>query len=399
MTTSNQVIIKVRSDAHQLSVDKFWLGFVIWHRKNETNLPSVSAVEIAGLGLSINNLQKGGFAFPVDIRNKYRMTPELMFQYLLEIDNLDEAFELFKPIDKIDFIFASKNSSSIAQQQGLACVDFISVDGEKSLSVNEQLARYSAVAWHFATGDGRKVILDIQTEGQPVIEWHGDIESYLAMLQDKFNSSTVKALPSSSTDMPLVLNESQEVLILNKGDRKPLSQLENNIDNITVGLGWNIAPNGEQVELDASVFLLNENGIVNGDHDLIYYHQLSSSCESVCLELYPDSGVGQDKAKVVIDLNKLAPNICRIVVCLSIYDADTKRQSFNQVLSPYFRICNSSNDKELARFNLPESHEEVTAMIFGEVYRYKNEWKVNAVGQGFLGGLPTMCQKFGIEIQ
>jgi hypothetical protein len=187
MTTSNQVIIKVRSDAQQLSAARFWLGFIIWHRENETNQLCVSAIEIAGLGLSINNRQKGGFAYPVDIRNKYRMTPEIMFQYLLEMENVDEAFELFKPIDKINFIFASKNSLSIAEQHGLAYVDFISVEGEKTLCVNDFLAQYSAIAWPFAAGSGQNIALDIQTNGVPIIEWQGDIGSYLTLLEGELN--------------------------------------------------------------------------------------------------------------------------------------------------------------------------------------------------------------------
>lgn len=398
MTTANQVIIKVRSDAHQLSADKFWLGFIIWHRENETNHPCVSAIEIAGLGLSINNRKKGGFSYPVDIRNKYRMTPDVMFQYLLEIENINEAFQPFKAIDKINFIFASKNLLSIAKQHGLAYVEFISFDSEKTLCINDFLAQSPAIAWQFATGCGQKIALDIKTKGEPIIEWQGDIVSYLALLQGELNQ-TKSAVLGSTIASPLVLNSPQNVLMLNKGDRELLCQLEKSITNITVGLGWDLESNSEQVELDASVFLLNEYGIVSGDQDFIYYHQLASSCASVCLELYPDSQVGQDKAKIVIDLNGLASSIHRIAICVSIYDADIRRQSFNQVLKPYLRICDLGHDQEFIRFNLLESYETETAMIFGEIYLHKKEWKVNAVGQGFLGGLPAMCQKFGVEIK
>jgi hypothetical protein len=239
MTTANQVIIKVRSDAHHLSADKFWLGFIIWHRENETNHPCVSAIEIAGLGLSINNRKKGGFSYPVDIRNKYRMTPDVMFQYLLEIENINEAFQPFKAIDKINFIFASKNLLSIAKQHGLAYVEFISFDSEKTLCINDFLAQSPAIAWQFATGCGQKIALDIKTKGEPIIEWQGDIVSYLALLQGELNQ-TKSAVLGSTIASPLVLNSPQNVLMLNKGDRELLCQLEKSITNITVGLGWDL---------------------------------------------------------------------------------------------------------------------------------------------------------------
>ena len=53
---------------------------------------------------------------------------------------------------------------------------------------------------------------------------------------------------------------------------------------------------------------------------------------------------------------------------------------------------------EIVRFDLSEDYSTETAMIFGEVYKNKNEWKFKAVGQGFKGGLEAMCSQFGVQV-
>jgi tellurium resistance protein TerD len=62
------------------------------------------------------------------------------------------------------------------------------------------------------------------------------------------------------------------------------------------------------------------------------------------------------------------------------------------------RIVNMDGDVELARFDLTEDYSTETAMIFGEVYRIGDEWKFKAVGQGFKGGLESMCSQFGVAV-
>jgi len=62
------------------------------------------------------------------------------------------------------------------------------------------------------------------------------------------------------------------------------------------------------------------------------------------------------------------------------------------------RMVNLDNDVEIVRFDLSEDYSTETAMIFGEIYRYNNEWKFKAVGQGFSGGLEAMCNQIGVAV-
>ena len=185
-----------------------------------------------------------------------------------------------------------------------------------------------------------------------------------------------------------------------KGGNVSLSKTAPSLKRILIGLGWDAkATDGDDFDLDASAFLLAENGKVKGDDDFIFYNQLLSKCGSV--EHTGDNrtgdGDGDDEA-LKINLDKVPTSIKRIVIGVTIHDADARKQNFGQVSDAFMRIVNLDNDIEIARFDLAEDYSTETAMIFGEVYSHNGEWKFKAVGQGFSGGLESMCRQFGVTV-
>ena len=68
------------------------------------------------------------------------------------------------------------------------------------------------------------------------------------------------------------------------------------------------------------------------------------------------------------------------------------------VNNAYIRVIDRKTDKEIARYDLSEDASTNTAMIFGEVYRYNNEWKFQATGQGYDGGLRPLALNYGVNI-
>jgi len=187
---------------------------------------------------------------------------------------------------------------------------------------------------------------------------------------------------------------------LQKGGNISLSKTAPALKHILVGLGWEARPtDGADFDLDASAFLVGENGKVPGDDDFIFYNQLTSPCGSVehTGDNRTGAGAGDDEA-IKIDLSKIPERIKRIVVCVTIHDAETRKQNFGQVSDAFMRIVNMDNDVEIARFDLTEDYSTETAMIFGEVYLHNGEWKFKAVGQGFSGGLESMCKQFGVTV-
>ena len=187
---------------------------------------------------------------------------------------------------------------------------------------------------------------------------------------------------------------------LTKGGNVSLTRSVPALKRILVGLGWDARPTtGADFDLDASAFLLGENGKVRRDEDFIFYNKLLSDCGSVehTGDNRTGAGDGDDEA-LKIDLDKVPDTIKRIAVCVTIDDAAARRQNFGQVGNAFMRIANLENDVEIARFDLSEDYSTETAMVFGEIYRHNGEWKFKAVGQGFAGGLAALCGQFGVAV-
>jgi tellurium resistance protein TerD len=186
---------------------------------------------------------------------------------------------------------------------------------------------------------------------------------------------------------------------LGKGSNVSLSQTDPSLKHILIGLGWEArSSDGEDFDLDASAFMVGDNGKVSREEDFIFYNKLVSTCGSVVhTGDDPMGGSGGDDEALKIDFEKVPDSIKRVIVCVTIHDAEARKQNFGQVENAFMRIVNLDTDVEIARFDLSEDYSTETAMIFGEVYRHNDEWKFKAVGQGFTGGLESLCKKFGVQ--
>lgn len=187
---------------------------------------------------------------------------------------------------------------------------------------------------------------------------------------------------------------------LSKGGNVSLSKEAPGIESITVGLGWDVrATDGADFDLDASCFMLKEDGKVPSDAGFIFYNNLKSPCGAV--EHTGDNRTGEgegDDEAIKVELNKLPAEIVKLAFTVTIHDAPERKQNFGMVAGAFIRVVNNKDGKELARFDLSEDASTDTAMIFGEVYRHNNEWKFKAVGQGYQGGLGPMARNYGVNI-
>ncbi len=91
-------------------------------------------------------------------------------------------------------------------------------------------------------------------------------------------------------------------------------------------------------------------------------------------------------------------DVAKIVFPVSIYEAESRQQSFGQVRNAYIRVVNAADGAELARYDLTEDASTETAMVFGELYRHGAEWKFRAIGQGYASGLRGIAQDFGVNV-
>ena len=109
------------------------------------------------------------------------------------------------------------------------------------------------------------------------------------------------------------------------------------------------------------------------------------------------AGDGDDET-IKIDLSLVPQNIDRIAFAVTIYDAETRSQNFGQVSNAFIRVYNPENGEELIRYDLTEDYSIETALIIAELYRHNGEWKFNAVGAGYQGGLEAICRGFGVNV-
>ena len=186
---------------------------------------------------------------------------------------------------------------------------------------------------------------------------------------------------------------------LQKGGNVNLSKEAPNLTKVIVGLGWDPrATDGAAFDLDASAFLQKNDGKVRGDSDFVFYNNLKSPDGSVVHMGDNTTGVGEgDDEKLTVDLSRVPPEVDKISFCVTIHDAEARRQSFGQISKAFIRCVNANGEKELARYDLSEDSSTETAMIFGELYRAGADWKFRAVGQGFKGGLGPLARSFGVN--
>ncbi|MFD4505724.1 TerD family protein [Streptomyces sp. NPDC058464] len=186
---------------------------------------------------------------------------------------------------------------------------------------------------------------------------------------------------------------------LAKGGNVSLSKAAPNLTNVMIGLGWDArSTTGAPFDLDASA-LLCQGGRVLGDDFFVFYNQLKSPEGSV--EHTGDNLTGEgegDDESILVDLPKVPATCDKIVFPVSIHMADERGQTFGQVSNAFIRVVNQADGQELARYDLSEDASTETAMIFGELYRYQNEWKFRAVGQGYASGLRGIALDFGVNV-
>ncbi len=187
---------------------------------------------------------------------------------------------------------------------------------------------------------------------------------------------------------------------LTKGGNVSLTKEAPGLTNVIVGLGWDVrSTTGTDFDLDASAIIVGADGKALSDKHFIFFNNLVSPDGTV--EHTGDNLTGEgegDDEQVKVNLAGMAAEADKIVFTVSIYDADSRSQSFGQVRNAFIRVVNAADSKELARYDLSEDASTETAMVFGEVYRNGADWKFRAVGQGYAAGLAGIARDFGVNV-
>jgi tellurium resistance protein TerD len=187
---------------------------------------------------------------------------------------------------------------------------------------------------------------------------------------------------------------------LSKGGNVSLSKEAPGLKKVLLGLGWDArATDGQDFDLDASVFLLGSNGKVRSDQDFIFYNNLKSVDGSVEHMGDNRTGAGEGDDEVIkVNLATVPAEVEKIAIAVTIHEADARKQNFGMVSNAFIRLVNEEDGKEVVRYDLGEDFSTETAVIFGELYRHGGDWKFRAVGQGYAGGLGPLARNYGVNV-
>lgn len=170
------------------------------------------------------------------------------------------------------------------------------------------------------------------------------------------------------------------------------------LSKVGVGLGWD--PNestGFDFDLDASAFMLGSNKKLPQDEFFVFYNNQKSpdgAVESSGDDTCGGNSDGGDDETLTVDLNRVDSRIQEILFTVTIHDAEARRQNFGQVHNSYIRIYNVLTNEEIAKYELEEDFSVETAIEFGRLYRHNGEWKFEAIGTGYKGGLQHFVDKY-----
>ena len=189
---------------------------------------------------------------------------------------------------------------------------------------------------------------------------------------------------------------------LTKGQKVSLTKGNPGLTNVVVGLGWDVNQfdTGGSFDLDAAAFLVTDSGKISRTEEFVFYGNLSHPSGAV--QHMGDNLTGEgdgDDEQIKVNLAAVPENISKIAFTVTIYEAEQRRQNFGQVNNAFIRIYNEANGEELLRYDLGEDFSIETAAVFGELYKNNGEWKFNAIGCGYQGGLAALCANFGVDVE
>ncbi|NRG32597.1 TerD family protein [Niallia circulans] len=198
---------------------------------------------------------------------------------------------------------------------------------------------------------------------------------------------------------------------LQKGQRVDLTKGNPGLSRILIGLGWDPVQQNKggglfgslfgggqaaSIDCDASVIMVNEQGKVQANSDVIYFGNLKSRDGSVVHSGDNLTGDGDgDDEQIRVDLSKVPAHIHKLIFVVNIYDAVKRRQDFGMIQNAFIRIVNPLTNQSLIHYNLSDDYAGKTSVIAGELYRHEQDWKFAAVGTGTnAGSLGELVKSF-----
>ncbi|NQX61195.1 VWA domain-containing protein [Paenibacillus qinlingensis] len=180
-------------------------------------------------------------------------------------------------------------------------------------------------------------------------------------------------------------------MLLSKGQKIDVTKGKG-LSNLKLQFGWSADP---KLSIDSSCFILSANNRCEKDEDFIFYGNSSALNGGVT----HGQASGPDKEAISLSLSKIPESTARIAFSLTIHEGEKFGYSMQDVSNRYVRLMDADRNEELFRYEYGSDLSKETAIVVGELYRHNGEWKFNAIGSGFFGGLAALCTNFGLVIE
>ncbi|GGQ76587.1 TerD family protein [Streptomyces althioticus] len=163
------------------------------------------------------------------------------------------------------------------------------------------------------------------------------------------------------------LQKNQTVSLM-KGGRPLLSQVK-------MGLGWEPAYRGKDIDLDASVIAF---GPQRNHVDSCYFGKLQILGGAIqhSGDNLTGEGAGDDEV-ITVDLGRLPMEVSGLVFTVNSFSG----QKFTEVAKAYCRLLDASTGEELVRFDLTSAEPQTGVMMAKLIRQYSGEWEMTAMGE------------------
>jgi tellurium resistance protein TerD len=182
-----------------------------------------------------------------------------------------------------------------------------------------------------------------------------------------------------------------------KGANANLTKEFGQLDKIIVQISWDINTKDKKFDLDVGAFLLTEDGKVRNDLDFIFYNCLKEQKDACVIHQWNDIKEVVVKESFIVSFPKIPQEIVKIPFSLTIYNGAKRKQTFSSLKNACITILDKDSGRELVQYNLEDSNENISSLIFAELYRHNGDWKFKAIGQGFVKGMKDLAKLYGVD--
>lgn len=210
------------------------------------------------------------------------------------------------------------------------------------------------------------------------------LSSALTFPDEDYVTPARPVLNDHKTAEPLAHTESlgPETVILQRGERRVLlAEMEQDLQ-----FSLTYTERSEHLDIDPYIVMLDQQGKAQRDEDLIFFGNVRSQCGSVTYQ--------EAAKKMQLSLASVPASVERLAIVYAVY-GDNAGDNFSKLSEIALQL--KIAERELWRFPIIDLTTERT-IVAAEIYRYRGQWKLNAIGAGYREGLERLLRDYGLEI-